>query len=272
MAEEEVIEVTEEKVIETTQEEEEVVEVKDEVAVKEEGAEEEVEKEEVVEEEVPPPEAPQANVLHLANEALCAWKRIYKQEKPKADDTWYYAEELFVEDQKFWEHGKHKVHHTKEWTVEQFGEELEKLKAKQQPVWDLLIKQADEIAAKLEKPAEDVKNACDKVKASLGPHPFNKVVPGKPAPTSQEEEIRHEFHYKLDQEFKDAKVQYQEICGYPEGLLPRVKLARINVVREDINITEALHDEQMAERNRSNLAKIFKVPPVVFGAKGVKSN
>jgi len=117
------------------------------------------------------------------------------------------------------------------------------------------LRQADEISAKLEKPAKAVSVSADKVKASIGPHPLQKYV-GKPAPTSQEAEVRHEYHWKLQQEFKDAKAQYQEICGYPEGLLSRVKLFRINVVREDIHITEYMHTDH-------TMGKIFKNLPLL---------
>jgi hypothetical protein len=210
---------------------------------------------EVKEEDVAPLEAPQSDVLKEAHDVLCAWHELYKVEQPKADDTFYYAEELWVEDEKFWDHGKHKVTRG-EWTVEQFDEELEKLRKKQQPVWDKLLKQADEIAAILEKPAADVNASAEKVKASIGPHPLQKYV-GRPAPTKQEAEVRHEYHWKLHQEFEDAKAQYQEICGYPEGLLSRVKLFRINVVREDISITEYIHSD------KKTVGKLFKNLPLL---------
>lgn len=209
--------------------------------------EEEVEvTDEIVEEEVPPPEAPQANVLEQANKALCAWKQVQEKVLPEAKDLHYYAEELYVEDQKFWDHGKFKVRR-EEWTVDEFDQELKALSKKQEPVWDKLLNQTDILLKKLEQPYKDVQAAAEKVKASIGPHPFGKVL-GKPAPTSQEQEIRHEFHWKLDQEFKNAKAEYQEIAGYPEGLLSRVKLFRLNVVREDINITEALHDDKQGKK------------------------
>lgn len=243
--------------------EEEPIEVVEEVT-KEEVVEEGVEapKEEVVVEETveappeAPQEAPQANVLHEAHEVLRAWKKVYEVEQPKAKDTHYYAEELYCEDQKFWDQGKRKVNQG-EWTVETFDEELQKLKAKQQPVWDKLMKQVDEISANLEKPAEDVKAASEKVKASIGPHPIKKLV-GE-APTPQEAEVRKEYHWKLQREFKDAKAQYQEIVGFPEGLLERVKLFRINVVREDINITEYLHSNQNKEKFFKKLPLLGKI-------------
>jgi hypothetical protein len=101
------------------------------------------------------------------------------------------------------------------------------------------------------------------------------MIGGK-GPTEQEARVRHEYHWwvyicsvllwcayalpfaswtvsnstrpqsfrrKLQQEFKDAKAQYNEICGYPEGLLEQVKLFRLNVVREDINVTEYVHSD-----------------------------
>ena len=223
--------------------EEELVEVVAEVAA---TPEVEVEKEEVAatpEEKVveAAPEAPEADVLHEAHEVLRTWKRIYEEEKEKADDSYYYAKDLWCEDKDFWDHGKHKVHRG-EWTVETFEEELEALKRKQEPVWDKLLKQVDESSAKLEKPAEDVKEMAEKVKASIGPHPVKKLI-GK-GPTSQEAEVRHEYHWKLQREFKDAKAQYEELCAHPEGTLTQVKLMRVNVVREDINVTEYLHGEQ----------------------------
>lgn len=257
MSEEKVEAIVEEEVKETPEKEEVVmeegvegVEVTDEV---------EKVKEEVVEEEVvAQPEAPKEEpaVLQEAHRVLRAWKQVYDEQLPKAEDAHYYAEELFCEDQKFWDQGKHKVRRG-EWTVEQFDEELQALKKKQDPVWDILLKQVAEISTALEQPAKDVNSSSEKVIASIGPHPFNKIL-RKATPTPEEQEVRHEYHWKLQQEFKDAKAQYQKICGYPEGLLSRVKLFRINVVREDINIAEALHDK---EKNKGK--NIFKNLPLV---------
>jgi hypothetical protein len=226
------------------------MEVKDEAVTNTEGAVEEKEvvlEEEVAVDETPPaPEAPQQtqeqkDVLDEAHKALCAWKEVFDKELPIAKDVYYYAEELYVEDKDFWDHGKHKVNRG-EWTTNQFDDELQKLKKKQEPVWDRLMKQVSVIEAKLETPIEVVKASDEAVKASIGPLPIKKMIGGK-GPTEQEARVRHEYHWKLQQEFKDAKAQYNEICGYPEGLLEQVKLFRLNVVREDINVTEYVHSD-----------------------------
>lgn len=152
--------------------------------------------EEEVEETTPAPEAPQTqeqkDVLDEAQKALRAWKEVFDKELPSAKDVHYYAEELYVEDKDFWDHGKHKVNHG-EWTTDQFDDELQKLKKKQEPVWDKLMKQVNVIEAKLKKPMEVVKANDEAVKASIGPLPIKKLI-GK-GPTEQEAQVRHEYHW-----------------------------------------------------------------------------
>ena len=172
------------------------MEGKDEVVANTEEVMEEKEvvlEEEVVEEETLPQTQEQKDVLDEAQKALRAWKEVFDKELPNAKDAHYYAEELYVEDKQFWDHGKQKVNRG-EWTTDQFDDELQKLKKKQEPVWDKLMKQANIIEAKLEKPIEVVKASEEAAKASIGPHPFKKMIGGK-GPTEEEAKVRHEYHW-----------------------------------------------------------------------------
>ena len=207
----------------------------------------------------PPEEAPKVETtkktgeLDLLNEShkvLHVWKDLYKVEKDNADDAYYYAKQLWCEDKAKWAEGKRKVLRG-EWTVEQFDQEMEKLKKRQKPVWDILINQVGQIREKLEGPHKDFHSAHERVKESLGPHPLMKLF-GKEIDHSEEHvNLRHEYQNKLKQQFNDAETEFQLLCGWPEGTLTKVKLFRDTYLKENAKVIELVHDKKGVPHDES---------------------
>ena len=203
-------------------------------------------------EEAPKVETPKVETSHKAGEldllnqshkVIHVWKDLYKVEKENADDAYYYAEQLWCEDKAKWAEGKRKVLRG-EWTVEQFEQEMEKLKNRQKPVWDTLINTVGVIREKLEGPHKDIQATHDRLKESLGPHPLMKLL-GKEINHSEEHvHLRHEYQNKLRRQYEDAETEFQLLCAWPEGTLTKVKLFRDTYLKENEKVIELVHNKK----------------------------
>lgn len=182
----------------------------------------------------------QSMLVKEAHDALVAWHELHKVEKTKAEDAYYYSEELWCEDKGKWASGKRKVLKG-EWTVEKFDEEVQKLKKKQQPMWSILLENVKQIRERLEGPHENVTASHDLIKANLSREPTFKLFK-KDTRTPDEKELYNEYHYKLRQEFDDAEMEFQLLFAWPEGTLTRVRLFWEHSLKEGSNLVEYIHD------------------------------
>jgi hypothetical protein len=194
------------------------------------------------------PEAPKKTAggdpLDLSNQShtlLHAWKEVYKVEKENADDAYYYAKQLWCEDKAKWAQGKRKVLRG-EWTVEHFDQEMENLKKKQEPVWDTLMKKVDGIHEKVDGPHNELKAAQERIKESLGPGSVLKLF--RKDRSAEHDNLRHEYQFKLQQQYKDAETEYQLLCAWPEGTLTTVKLFRENYLKENAHVIDYVHSKK----------------------------
>lgn len=182
----------------------------------------------------------QSMLVKEAHEALVAWHELHKVEKPKAEDAYYYGEQLWCEDKAKWASGKRKVLKG-EWTIERFDVEVEELKKKQEPVWSILLEDVKKIRERLEGSRKNVTAVHDRIKANLSPEPMFKLFKKDTRPPD-EKELYNEYHYKLHQEFADAEQEYQLLCAWPEGTLTRVQLFQEHSLKDGSNLVQYIHD------------------------------
>jgi hypothetical protein len=190
-------------------------------------------------------------VRHLAEEAIAAWKTVVKNEKYNAEDLYYWAEELWCEEKHAWANGKRKVLRG-QWTCDQFDEEMEKLNAKQKPVWDILLQKEAELRAKYEAPHQAVVATNERIKECLQVdpvskkylHPAGKVFGKIKIEHPDQHDLHHAYHCKLQRQFEDAEEEYQTLCGYPSGLLTEVKLFREHLIKENAQLADYLHKKK----------------------------
>jgi hypothetical protein len=184
------------------------------------------------------------DLLRQSHTVLRAWKVVYNVEKDKADDAYYYAEQLWCEDKAKWAHGKRRVL-SGEWTVEHFDQEMERLKKKQEPVWAILMKKVDAIREKLEVPHSEFKAAEERVKTSLKPAGSVLKMFGKDrSSTAEHDNLHHEYQNKWKQLYKEAEAEYQLLCAWPEGTLTRVKMFRENYLKETTHVIDYVHNRK----------------------------
>jgi hypothetical protein len=182
------------------------------------------------------------DLLRQAHSAIRAWKEVHKAQKDKADDAYYYGEQLWCEDKAKWAHGKRRVL-CGEWTVEHFDKEMERLKKKQEPVWDVLMKKVDAIREKLEVPHGELRAAEEGMKKSLEPTGSVLGLFGKDR-SEEHANLHHEYKHKFKQQFKDAETEYQLLCAWPEGTLTRVRLFRENFLKENTRVMDYVHNKK----------------------------
>jgi len=188
-------------------------------------------------------------ILQQAEDSLCAWNEAMEQVQVPADDLFYYAEELWVEDKAKWNEARRKALHG-EWTVEQFDRELDALQQKQAPVWDIILKKEADLRGILEVPHQQMKVAHDRIKMALAEDPLSKKFMnplahlfGKPLHEDQQM-LLHHYQCKLKRQFEDAEEEFNRLADYPSGLLTRVKLFRSNAIKETAELAGVVHKKK----------------------------
>lgn len=187
--------------------------------------------------------------LKEAEDALSNWKKVMEETKVLADDALYYAEELWLENQTKWNEFRRAVM-SGECTIEAFDNLLKALQEKQAPVWDTLGKQESELRARIEKSHDKLKLARADIHKAIREDPLSKhyMNPlahlfGPPLHPDQKE-LLHLFQAKLRRQMEDAEEEFFNICGFPTGVLTRVKNIHDKSLAESAHLQEMVHKKK----------------------------
>jgi len=191
-------------------------------------------------------------LLKEAEDSLSDWKNVHNECKEPADDLYYYAEELWVEDQKKWNEARHNVMKNK-CSIEEFDEIVQALQQKQAPVWDILLKKEIELRDRLTPIHNRLKIVEQDIKKAVQTDPLTgkyinplaRLVGGRLVHQDQRE-LLHFYETKLHRQMQDAAEEFDLLCGFPSGTLTRVKNMRVNALKEATHLLETVHKKKHA--------------------------
>ena len=188
-------------------------------------------------------------ILKEAEDAIHNWKVVLDETKVPADDLFYYAKQLWSEDQKKWHEARHCVL-TGKCTVEEFDEKLRALQKKQAPVWNIIDQKESALRSKIVMAHDRLKVVHADIHKAIQEDPLTKKyiqplarVFGKPLHPDQKE-LLHFYETKLHRQLNDAEEAFMEICGFPSGALTLVQNMHAKALTEATNLQEVVHKKK----------------------------
>ena len=120
----------------------------------------------------------------------------------------------------------------------------EALIRKQAPLWDRIINQ---LRSQLEEPHDQVQISHGNITKALVEdplirkymNPLAKVL--SKALHKDQMQLHRKYICKMAIQFHEAEDEYKALCAYPSGLLARIKLFRVNAVKECAHMAEYVH-------------------------------
>jgi hypothetical protein len=173
-------------------------------------------------------------VLDDADRVLCDFKTLIEEEYPNVSSVYEGAKNLWEQDKYHWTQGKKRVLKG-DWNADDFDADMLDLFQRQEVIWDRLMGAGAELLIKIETSFEKVLRAEAAVKHERGE---GANIGWMALPTAEQELIRKTYYHNLRFNFKDAKVEHDNLCGYPDGLLTRMRLLHERADKE----TAELHD------------------------------
>jgi hypothetical protein len=173
-------------------------------------------------------------VLADADSILCEFKALIEKEYPNASFLYEGAKNLWEPVKYHWTQGKHRVLKG-EWSADDFDRDLMDLFCLQEGIWNKLMNTADKLHLEIDELYKKVEKTHDDVKHARGEPPR---VAGMSFPTPDQATIRKVYDHKLRFAFRDAYMDYESLCGYPDGILTKMKLLRERTIKETNDLVE----------------------------------
>jgi hypothetical protein len=173
-------------------------------------------------------------VLAEADSVLCEFKALIEKEYPVASSLYEGGKNLWEQVKYHWKQGKYRVLKG-EWSADDFDRDLMDLFRRQEAIWDREMDVGAELYVRIDELYKKVKQAHDNVKNARGKPPH---VAWMSFPTPDQATIRHVYDHRLRFAFKDAQTEYEGLCGYPEGILTKLKLLRDRAIKESRDLVE----------------------------------
>jgi hypothetical protein len=173
-------------------------------------------------------------VLAEADSVLREFKALIEKNYDIADSLYEGAKNLWEQVKYHWTQGKHRVLKGK-WSANDFDRDLTDLFSRQDAIWAREMNVCDELQAQIDELYNKVEKAHDNVKHARGEPPR---VAWMSFPTLDQATIRKVYDHKLRFAFKDAYLQYESLCGYPEGILTKTKLLHERAIKETSDLVE----------------------------------
>lgn len=167
-------------------------------------------------------------VLEDAARVLHNYKKLVEKEYPNISSVYEGAKDLWEQVKLHWTKGKQQVLKGG-WSADDFDADMLDLFKRQEVLWERLLDAAAELLVKVETSYEKVQLIETSVKHERGEGVH---VAWMGLPTKEQDLIRKEYHHKLRFSFKEAATEHDNLCGYPDGLLTRVRLLRERADRE----------------------------------------
>jgi len=175
-------------------------------------------------------------VLDQADRTLSQFKASFEEAFEVSNTLFRSAKTMYEHVREVLDQGKLRVVKG-EWTVEQLDEHMKGLLQRQAEGWTKLINGAEKEKKKVNEIFQPVKDAELAVKHARGE---GANVAWLGYLTEDQAKVRKAYHEKLVKNFADAKVEYQSVCGYPDGLLVRIPQLKHGVETEVATIIEKL--------------------------------
>lgn len=178
-------------------------------------------------------EQPRPAVVADMEGALAEFKRVMTEYLPMAFAMHEAAKKLYKEMGRHWSADKRHVA-SNEMHAAGLAQDLLGLQAKQEPLWATLEKDANALRERVDRAYKLVQDADAAVLRACAYKGTNAAWGGFTTP--EMEAVRHFHSKKLRTDVHEAKVTYEEVCGFPDGLLTRIGTIQKRVLKE----TEAL--------------------------------
>lgn len=182
------------------------------------------------------------NVVDTADSAV-------KEFKDKISDYYVDCSCLYEAAKKVYKEVNHNVNGGKlkvfqsELTLDQFDKDLHRLLHQQEAKWEKLKSEEAVMRKRMQALYQPVHDVELHVKDAKGD-----------GSNAQQKELNRVFNLRLKRDFHDAKAGYDELCGYPDGLLTQIELLRKRTVSEV---------DEMVDKLRKRESSVFKVPAVL---------
>jgi hypothetical protein len=184
------------------------------------------------------------NVVDEADEALKKFQEMMSDAYTDCSSLQEAAKDLYKEVFHNINGGKLKVYQGT-LALDQFDRDLTALLGKQQPKWDQLKAKEAIMRTRLQKMYEPIHAAELHVRDAKGDGKSNEP----------QKELAKVYSHRLKRNFHDAKVEYDELMGFPDGLLTQIDLLHKRAETESREIIEKLRKREKA---------VFKVPAVLY--------
>lgn len=173
-------------------------------------------------------------VLTEADSILSEFNALIEKEYPIANKLYEDATHLWEQVKYHWTQGKHRVLKG-EWSADDFDRDLMDLFRGQEAIRDRQMNLGAELYAEIEELYKKVEQAHDNVKHARGEPPR---VAWMSFPTPDQATVRKVYAHKLRFTFKDAQTDYESLCGYPEGILTKMRLLHERAIKETRDLVE----------------------------------
>lgn len=169
-------------------------------------------------------------VLKEADQALDEFAKAMKDDfSPLASSMHDAAKKLYSQVSRHWtEDKRHLAMH--EWDSSDLIKDLLVLQNKQEPLWEKLLTDAHELQTRVDRAFEKVQKADKAVVAACAYKGPRSSWGGFATP--EMEVIRRYHAKKLSHNMHDLKIKYDDICGYPDGSLTRIKALHRRALEE----------------------------------------
>jgi hypothetical protein len=199
------------------------------------------------------PETPtevRPDILQEADQVLKTFRQALPEEYTRCSSLYESAKDLYKDVCHHLVSGKLKVQHG-EWTVDELEGKMTELAQKQESCWNTLFSGEQIMRKRVEALYEPVKEMEQKVKNARGEMG---AAPWNDHPTAEQSAVRKAYSHCLKTTFHDAKVEFDAITSYPDGLLTQVALLHKH---GDTETSESI--KQLRKREHSH----FKIPNIL---------
>lgn len=197
--------------------------------------------------------APQPEVLDEADVTLALYKSSFEVTYEKSTSLFRAAKTLYEEVHDVLNDGKIHVHHG-DWTVDELEGRVMVLQSLQKTRWEKLLAEGEKLRQKADEIYEPVTKAEAAVLHSRG-EPPNVAWMG--FPTNEQADVRKAYKNKFKQAFAVAKLEYEGVAGFPDGLLTRVPHLKNGAEMEARGVIDKL-------RHRTHVDQILRIKIPTF--------